>query len=702
MKTRKYVDMDSPVEMIVDMFNRLSLEDATPALDKMLIMLYDKKLGVENFSEIVYNEETSPKNYAEVVSCSNCKSHNISKNGKDRNGIQRYKCKECGHTFSATSNTLSSHTSQSVGQWMSFIIGLFNCEKCETLSKKCGINMPTAHEWRLKVFAALEHLEKDVKLTKVIMADDTRLPYSFKGNHREDFDAPRKRHKRGKQNTRKNSNDNTVCVLCAVDSEGYSFSRFIGFGNPSGKRIFEGFKDKLDVTKDTILVTDGATCFSKAIKDYAIPSWNRNTTMKYGSKKYPNIIGELHIQGVNSYHSRLKHFVSRFRGVASRYLPGYIMLFDYMQSNRDMSQKEMAKKVIKAMTEVTTIITMDDLEAKFRTPVSNGPETELWEKRVPQKEQKIYIDHYNGMSIKEICDKHKITRRKLYYIKEKVEKYNLHDKIMSQKKERKPCEPRKISDRNWNIFIKHHHKGETFESIATEYGITRQRAEQIFKSVKNRPEATSVKKCVKKPKSKKTFDKDTLFRDFKNMYTGDSRLRELYQILSVKYGKTPVAVERMLMSYREKNNLIKPNFKWKDERKAMSSVQHKQFVEKRNKAIYEFVCMVLKYFSTRSLNEAVKKVSALFNLSVPHVLKIYYEFSSDSVHHYVQSKNKFVYDLVVSYEHGCPSMNRQEIFILLAEDLGLSSKNIATIYYKQKKLTQQEHSQAQEQTDEAC
>ncbi len=485
MKTRKYVDMNSPVDMLLDMFDRLSLEDATPALDKMLIMLYDKKLGAESFSEIVYNEETNPKNYTEAVSCSNCKSNNICKNGKDRNGIQRYKCRECGHTFSATSNTLSSHTSQSVGQWMSFVLGLFNCESCEVLSKKCGISVPTAHNWRLKVFAALEYLEKDIKLSKVIMADDTRLPYSFKGNHGNDFYEPRKPHKRGKQTTRKNSNDNTVCVLCAVDSCGYSFSRLIGFGNPSGKRISEGFKDKFNVTEDTILVTDGAPCFSQAIKDYSIPCWDRRVTLKYGNKKYPNVIGELHIQAVNSYHARLKQFLARFRGVASRYLPGYIMLFDYMENNKHMSQEDMAKKIIDAMTMVSTDITIEDLETKFKTPVSNGPETELWEKRVPKKEQKIYIDWYNEKPIKEICEKHKISRRKIYSIKEKVEKYGLHDKIMSRKKERKIRELSPISDRNWKIFIKHHRDGETFESIATEYGITKQRAEQIYKAVKN-------------------------------------------------------------------------------------------------------------------------------------------------------------------------------------------------------------------------
>ena len=700
---RKYVDMDSPVDMLLDMYYRLSPEDAIQALNKLIVMAYDKKLGAENFSEIVYNEETNPKNYAEVVSCSNCKSHNISKNGKDRNGIQRYKCKGCGHTFSATSNTLSSHTSQSVGQWMSFIIGLFNCEKCETLSKKCGISIPTAHEWRLKVFAALEHLEKDVKLTKVIMADDTRLPYSFKGNHSDDFYEPRKAHKRGKQNTRKNSNDNTVCVLCAVDSCGHSFSRLIGFGNPSGKRIAQGFKDKLNVTEDTILVTDGAQCFSQAIKDYSIPSWNRNTALNYGSKKYPNIIGELHIQEVNSYHSRLKHFLSHFRGVASRYLPGYIMVFDYMQNNKHLSQEDMAKKIIDAMTKVSTDITIEDLEAKFRTPVSNGPETELWEKKVPKKEQKIYIDWYNKMSIKEICEKHKINRRKIYSIKEKVEKHNLHNKIMSQKKERKQRKLLPISEKSWNIFLRCYRDGESYASVAREYGISRQSVQVTVTNISKRPEAVSVKKFVEKPKVKKqTFDKDALYRDFRIMYTDGSCVRELCQMLSVKHNKTPKAVEKTLLYYRKENDLIKTNHKWKEERKTMTPAQFDAFQEKRNKEICDMINIFLKYLPNKPMKEITDNIAKRYNLSAAQTTKIYYDTYPQNFKERMESRKRFVYRAINSLKRHHPEKKLQEIYDMVAEHTKLSISCVMRIYYEQRKLTQQEHNQAQEQADEAC
>ncbi len=295
MKTFKYVDTNSPVDMTVSMFKMLFPEHAEEAWKKINMVNSRNKLGAENLAELVYNEETSPLTYEDVISCPHCGSHEIRKNGKDRTGIQRYICKECSRTFSASSNTLSSNTSQDTGKWIQFVMGLLNAESCEELSKKCCISEPIAFRWRLKVFAALEHLAKDIKLSSVVFADDTRVPYNFKGNHGKDFISPRKPHSRGHQNTIKNTQQNTICVLSAIDSSGHSFSKYIGFGNPSGKRLSYGFQNNLNVDEKMVLVTDGAKSFGRAVKDYAIPSWERKINIKKGGKFYPNVYGEFHI-----------------------------------------------------------------------------------------------------------------------------------------------------------------------------------------------------------------------------------------------------------------------------------------------------------------------------------------------------------------------------------------------------------------------
>ena len=116
MKAFKYVDTNSPVEMTVGMFEMLSTDEADVVLEKIQLSVNRKRLGAENFSEVVFNEESSPFAYTEVLSCPRCRSSSIVKNGYGRDHSQRYLCTECTRTFSASSETLSSNTTQDVGK----------------------------------------------------------------------------------------------------------------------------------------------------------------------------------------------------------------------------------------------------------------------------------------------------------------------------------------------------------------------------------------------------------------------------------------------------------------------------------------------------------------------------------------------------------------------------------------------------------
>ena len=74
MKNFKYIDKESPKAMTVGLFEFLNLDDAVEAIDEMTISLYNKKLDAKNFGELIYNDETSPKCYTQVISCVNCQS----------------------------------------------------------------------------------------------------------------------------------------------------------------------------------------------------------------------------------------------------------------------------------------------------------------------------------------------------------------------------------------------------------------------------------------------------------------------------------------------------------------------------------------------------------------------------------------------------------------------------------------------------
>ena len=45
-----------------------------------------------------------------------------------------------------------------------------------------------------------------------------------------------------------------------------------------------------------------------------------------------------HIQNVNAYHGRLKNWISRFHGVASKYLENYLSWFRFMETTEKANE----------------------------------------------------------------------------------------------------------------------------------------------------------------------------------------------------------------------------------------------------------------------------------------------------------------------------------------------------------------------------
>lgn len=50
------------------------------------------------------------KRFAQGRFCPHCNSRNVVRFGKTKQGTQRYRCKDCGKTFTATTGTLFSHS----------------------------------------------------------------------------------------------------------------------------------------------------------------------------------------------------------------------------------------------------------------------------------------------------------------------------------------------------------------------------------------------------------------------------------------------------------------------------------------------------------------------------------------------------------------------------------------------------------------
>ena len=72
------------------------------------------------------------------------------------------------------------------------------------------------------------------------------------------------------------------------------------------------------VAKDTVLVSDGARAYASFATENGLG--HVGLSARDGERSR----GVFHIQNVNAYHSRLKTWMRRFNGVATKYLPSYL------------------------------------------------------------------------------------------------------------------------------------------------------------------------------------------------------------------------------------------------------------------------------------------------------------------------------------------------------------------------------------------
>lgn len=602
-------------------FLLLSKEDKQSVFKNICSEMIRVQVNANIFDDFIYTEDKILDNYIEIVTCPKDKTHDIVKNGKDRHGRQRFKCKSCNETFFATQHTLSSNVTQDISVWFRFISGMLKQENLESLAEACSISVSTAMNWQLRVFEAIRVLEDEIKLSGVIAADETFFDYSLKGKHSDDFIMPHKPRKRGNQNTVKNRNQNSICVLCAIDNENRSFSKIIGFGNSSGDRIVKGFENKLSNSVD-VLVTDGAQSFGKSVEEYNIPRWERRPSKQLKGKHIADVSGKFHINKVNSYHERLKRFIGNYKGVSSRRLPGYILMFDFLQNHKGEDMECMCSKILSVMTLPSDEISYKQLYSKYLLPVSNHGEKETWELKVPKKEQKIYIDWYNRVPIAEIIAKYNVNRRKIYTIKDKVLRLNLHDKIIPPEPVHKSRKLMELSAKTLNIYKEYMETTISQTELARRYNMTPQAVRSIIKTVQNRPERLMFPQYKLQSKKKKVVSPDYSKRDseiyalFQFLNSEGVLLKDIYQQIARQFSLTPKYIQNILTDKRSKDKFATFKYHWSEERKNLPKEEYYKFLEKRNMMIYAEFSEKIVGCSFGNKGKIITSIALKFNISV--------------------------------------------------------------------------------------
>ncbi len=266
----------------------------------------------------------------EESSCVYCEGEHIVKNGKRKDGTQRYICRDCGKSFIPTSHSIMARTRKRLAVWTGYLKCMMDRKTLKEASEECGISMTTAFAWRHKILDALHELADKVYLDGTVEADETFFNVSYKGNHKNsrNFSMPREPHKRGSDVHRRGLSAEKVCVPCMISEAGISYARPAKLGKVSSESILHAFSGK--VSPDAVLCTDR----EKAYTAFAGANGNRLIQTDPDCRIREDK-GQIYgIQRINAYHRTLKDLIRGFHGVSTKYLGNYIVWNDLICNQR--------------------------------------------------------------------------------------------------------------------------------------------------------------------------------------------------------------------------------------------------------------------------------------------------------------------------------------------------------------------------------
>jgi len=303
-------------------------------------------------------DEIQEQKHKDGLVCPHCKNHSVVRFGKyavrTRTGEvkrQRYRCKSCRQTFNDLTNTPLQRTRRP-HMWVRFIecmIEGFSLRKCaEQLNDE--VTHVTLFYWRHKILSALKQIPTEA-FQDIVEMDETYFLNSEKGKRNIAERKPRKRG--GKAKYRGISHDQ-VCVLVARDRQKMTYSGVLGRGRIRTTKLDEATGGHL--SDSNVLCTDSWRAFSSYANSKGM------THYRFKSDGKQRVKGVYHIQNVNSYHSRLKKWMDRFNGVATKYLQNYLAWFRYL----DSKEYENTASNKKNMLVKSCLFTVTDTNTKLR------------------------------------------------------------------------------------------------------------------------------------------------------------------------------------------------------------------------------------------------------------------------------------------------------------------------------------------------
>lgn len=516
-----------------------------------------------NLKSELYPDEELPK-------CPNDDAHRVVKHGFS-NGKQRYICKDCNHSFVEGSHSMLGHSKVDLLTWKKVIMSMLDRPlSIQQLSDLYKISQVTAFNMRLRIFYAAEQLNKNIKLSGEIVADDTGFSFSAKGQDVKEI--PRKPRKRGGGNTVKNRHKNEINVIVAVEksqdgSNKYKIvSTITGFGSPSSHRVLTALKEHIEPKQDTVLITDGAKSFGMLVKELDI-GWDRLVSQRFGNKKVPLINGGHSVQLVNNFHNRLKERFSFSSSVSSKYLKGHLQVFDYIINYSYLNTEEQAMLILKTLLSNDYHLAIPDLMKRYSLPQYKDQVAEEWKKYFSRREIKLYGEIKSGAVKKELIEKYDTSYKRMRTLVKRIEDYKIEEKVLLASLT--PDHSHPISERSWEIYTLYNTGKYTYVELSKKFGCCPQNIGKIVTRINKRPEGYERNKPLTKEELKRRHTKERalkkkqemqeIYQDiydaFNVLCSGRSNITitKAYEILGKRFNRSVYNIRNIVFRKRKKD-----------------------------------------------------------------------------------------------------------------------------------------------------
>jgi len=294
---------EADFEVLLHLVERLSDEQRT-ALGRALAAASGEPEAVRLLEEA----------FAAAPRCPHCGAERLQRWGF-ASGRRRYRCAACRKSFNALTGTSLARLRKKAC-WLRHGEALAAGMTLAKAAAHCGVHPTTSFRWRHRFLRAPAAARE--ALGGVVEADETFFRRSHKGSRRwrrGGVPPARRPRRRGEPAGKRGLSAEQVPALIARDRAGHTVDAVLP--DLGAEAIAAALAPV--VADDAVLCSDGAKAYATFAAERGIRHEPINVAAGVRVRD-----GAFHVQNVNAYHGRLKGWMGRFNGVATRYLPNYL------------------------------------------------------------------------------------------------------------------------------------------------------------------------------------------------------------------------------------------------------------------------------------------------------------------------------------------------------------------------------------------